>query len=152
MFAKFAVAVMAAFFATAGFAKDSSVTFSNSFARPSVGQLGAAYFTVTSSADDAITGVMSDCCGAVELHRTEKINGVMSMRRISELLLKKNTPLEAQPGAKGGQHLMLIGPSRPLVEGESVVVTFSFKKAPSQTVRFPVVAESAASSHTHELH
>lgn len=138
------VAVVLCFAASTALAADAKVSFSQVHARPSINGMSVAYFTVESTVNDAVTGVSSDCCKAVELHRNEKINGIMSMRRISELALKKNTPLAAQPGAAGGQHLMLIGLKQPMAEGDAVNVTFFFKKAPSQTVSVPVVVEKEA--------
>jgi copper(I)-binding protein len=86
----------------------------------------------------------------VEVHRTEKLNGVMSMRRIAEVKLEKNEAVTIQPDAKGGEHMMLIGLKKPLNEGDSVKVTFTFKKSPVQTVTFPVKADAAPGAH--ELH
>jgi len=138
-------------FASSAFAADPAITFSEVHARPSAGKVGVAFFTATSTKDDAITSVSSDCCKAVELHRTEKLNGVMSMRRIAQLNLKKKTPARIQPDAKGGEHVMLIGLNDPLKDGDSVKVNFTFSKAPAQTVVFPVKAASVAPT-VHELH
>jgi copper(I)-binding protein len=56
--------------AGAAVAADASVTFTNTNARPTAGKVGVAFFTATSTKDDAIIGVKSDCCDAVEIHRT----------------------------------------------------------------------------------
>ena len=138
-------------FASSAFAVEPAITFSEVHARPTAGKVGVAFFTATSTKDDTILSVSSDCCKAVELHRTEKLNGVMSMRRIATLSLKKNTPVRIQPDAKGGEHVMLIGLEAPLKDGDTVKVNFTFSKAPAQTVVFPVKAASAASP-VHELH
>jgi periplasmic copper chaperone A len=109
------------------------------------------YFTATATTNDAITSTTSDCCKAVEIHRTEKLNGIMSMRRIAQMTLSKNKPTQVQPDAKGGEHIMFIGLKQPLREGDTVKVNFTFSKAPPQTVVFPV--KSASSKPTvHELH
>jgi len=129
-----------------------AATFSDLHARPTSGKIGIAFFTVTTAKNDSITAVSSDCCDAVELHRSEKINGVMSMRRIGELSLKKNTPMRVQPDATGGEHLMLIGLKQPLEESKEVAVTFTFKKAGTQTVSFPILADKPPAADTEHHH
>jgi copper(I)-binding protein len=139
--------------AGAAVAADAAVTFTDTNARPTPGKVGVAFFTATSTVDDAIVSVKSDCCDAVEIHRTEKFNGVMSMRRIPQLTLSKNKPVLIQPESKGGEHVMLIGLKKPLAAGDAVKVDFTFKKAPPQTVSFPVAPATAAvpaeDSHAH---
>jgi copper(I)-binding protein len=147
MFAKFSVFVSSILVATMALAADAtSVTFSDVAARPSYAKVGLGYFTVTSTGADAITGVTSDCCKAVEIHRTEKINGTMRMRRIPELVLKKGKAVRIQPDSAHGEHLMFIGLKQPLKANEKVAVTFTFTKAPPQTVTFPVVAPKASAT------
>lgn len=136
---------------TAAFAADSAVTFTEVFARPSAGKVGVAFFTATSTTNDSITSVSSDCCDAVEIHRTEKLNGVMSMRRIAQLKLNKKTATRIQPDSKGGEHMMLIGLKEPLSAGDTVSVTFTFAKAPAQTLTIPVTALTPHDG-VHELH
>ncbi len=151
MFHNILVSFAALMFAGAASAAEPSVTFTDLHARPTAGKVGVAFFTATSTANDTIASVTSDCCKAVELHRTEKLNGVMSMRRIPQMSLNKNKPVRVQPDAKGGEHVMLIGLKKPLSEGDTVKATFTFSKAPAQTVVFPV--QSASSKATvHELH
>ncbi len=151
MSAKSWICIIATLFASAAYAGESAVTFSDVFARPAPGEIGVAFFTATSTTDDAISSVRSDCCKAVEIHRTEKLNGMMSMRRIAELSLKKATPTLIQPESKGGEHMMLIGLKQPLVEGDTVKVDFIFKKAPPRSITFPVKsALSSTDAHVHQ--
>jgi periplasmic copper chaperone A len=151
MFNKILMSLVVLIFASSALAVEPAVTFSDVHARPTAGKVGIAFFTATSTKDDTITSVSSDCCKAVEIHRTEKLNGVMSMRRIATLTLKKKTPTRIQPDAKGGEHVMLIGLKEPLAEGDSVKVNITFSKAPAQTLVFPVKAATAAPT-VHELH
>lgn len=152
MFVRFAAVLVTFCLATTAFAKEHSVSFTKLHARPTAStKIAIAYFTATSTGKDAILAVRSDCCKAVELHRTEKINGVMTMRRIAELSLEKDTPFDLQPSAKGGEHLMLIGLGKPLNEGDSVTVTFTMKKAGEKTVTFPVTGK-LPDDDVHELH
>lgn len=137
-------------FAGSALATEPQVTLSDMHVRPTAGKVGVAFFTANSTVDDAITHTSSDCCEAVEIHRTDKLNGVMSMRRIAEFTLAKNEATPIQPDSKGGEHMMLIGLKKPLNEGDTVKVTFTFKKSPVQTVNFPVKADAAPGAH--ELH
>ena len=151
MFHKILISLSTLLFASAAFAADPEVTFSQTHARPSVGSVGVAFFTAASTVDDAIISSSSDCCEAVEIHRSDKLNGTMSMRHVAVVPIDKKAPTRIQPDAPGGQHVMLIGLKKPLGEGDSVKVNFTFKKAPAQTVVFPVEAD-AATSGVHDLH
>jgi copper(I)-binding protein len=153
MFAKSLTILATVLFAHMALASDAAVTISEQYAKPTAGKVGIAFFTATATKNDAITGVSSPCCDAVELHRSEKLNGVMAMRKIGELTLKKGTPHRAQPDEPGGEHMMLIGLKNGLSYTDEVKVTFTFEKAPSQTVTFPVLTPktdgSAADSPHH---
>lgn len=156
MFTRFASFLVIAGFASAVSAADlGAATFTEIYAKPSASGVGVAYFTVTSAKNDSIVGLSSNCCKAVELHRTEKLNGIMSMRRIAELSLDKKKPMRVQPDAEHGEHMMLLGLKSPLEVGDSVTVTFTFKKAGQQTVTFPVrgasdtVGNTSGAEHGH---
>lgn len=113
--------------------------FTDAYLYPTQGEVGMGFFTVTSPEDDAITAVSSDCCSAVEIHRSEKINGMMSMRKVESLNLSKRASLKAQPNEKGGLHLMLIGIKNPPVkEGDALDMAFTFKNSGAETVHFVV--------------
>ena len=58
MFNKLILAMLLTFFANAAVAADASVTISDAYAQPSAGKVGVAFFTATSTTNDAITGVM----------------------------------------------------------------------------------------------
>jgi copper(I)-binding protein len=146
MFAKLTAAVCITFFALAAHAVEPKATITEAFSYPTAGKIGIGYFTVTTATDDAITSVASQCCDAVELHRSEKINGIMSMRRIATLSLKKNKPVHIQPDSKGGEHLMLIGLKQPLNVGDDVAVTLTFEKAGTQILVLPVKPRQAAAT------
>ena len=74
--------------------------------------------------------------------------GVMRMRPLAGgLALPAHGEASLQPG---GNHLMLIGPTAPIVAGGSVSVTLRFKKAGEVTLTLPVrAAEGAADEHSH---
>jgi len=153
MFAKSWIVMLSLLFTSSAFATDASVAITDFYAKPSAGKVGIAYFTATSTKNDAITGITSDCCDAVEIHRSEKFNGIVTMRKVSELELEKRTPRRVQEDTPTGEHVMLIGLKKPLVVGEMVKATFTFTKAPPLTIRFPVTApktdDTAGEAHHH---
>lgn len=142
-------------FAAAASAAPQKPSFSDAYLYPAPGKVGMGFFTVISPKDDTIIASSSDCCSSVEIHRTEKINGVMTMRRVQGLRITEDKPVAAQPNTKGGLHLMLIGLKSPLEEDDSIDVTFTFERAGAETVRFvvkprPEQATSDHSAHAHE--
>lgn len=154
MFARLTALIAMLMFTGTSRADDADVTFADYYAQPSIGKVGIAFFTATSNSNDTIIGIASDCCAAVEMHRDERIGGVASMRRISEMMLKKNEPRHVQPDNKSGEHIMLIGLKEPLVAGDNVDITFTFSKAPAQRVTFPVgqPLKPADNDGVHDLH
>ncbi len=63
--------------------------------------------------------IESDAFGAIEVHRTEVIDGVSSMREVSDLTVPPGGRAVLEPGA---MHLMLMQPTRPLHEGDEVML------------------------------
>ncbi len=159
MFRNFFAFLGVAFLASAvSAAEPQKPTITDAFIYPSAAKVGMGFFTVTSAKNDAIIEVSSDCCASVEIHRNEKINGVMTMRKVSNLAVEKGKPLKVQPGEKGGLHVMLIGLKQPLVVGDVVEVNFTFEKAGAVTQSFTVKAREQSTSgdehsaHSHEGH
>ena len=56
----------------------------------------------------------------VSLHRTETVDGVSRMREVPSLVIAGGEAVELAPG---GYHLMLMGPNRPLSEGQAISVS-----------------------------
>ena len=120
----------------AAFAAAPSVTASAGWAPPSPGQTNAVgYLTLTAAQDDALTGIDSDCCRAVELHTHRMDGDIMRMRRVDEVPLPAHETVTLEPG---GYHIMLIGLSQPLVDGDTVALTLHFAHAPDQQVQLRV--------------
>ena len=100
-------------------------------------QMGVAYLTIVndSGANDALTGAVSSCCEAVEIHEHQMNGAVMRMRKVNRLPLPKGETVTFAPH---GLHLMLIGLKKPLTEGDRFPVTLHFEKAKSQRVEITV--------------
>jgi periplasmic copper chaperone A len=86
--------------------------------------VGAAYMTLVSAQDSTMVKVEADIAGAVEIHSMSMENGVMKMRMLEALPLPAG---KAEKLAPGGFHLMLFDLKKPLMAGESVNFTLSFK-------------------------
>lgn len=72
----------------------------------------------------------------VELHVTEEVNGQMQMRPVPGWdVPPKNGKLELKPA---GNHVMLIGLTKPLKVGDSVSLTLRFEQAGEIRVDAPV--------------
>jgi hypothetical protein len=96
------------------------------------GHTGAVYLRISATgAPDTLTGASSPVAPNVELHETHNDNGVMKMRPIRSLTITPGKPLTLAPG---GYHIMLIGLTKALTEGDSFPLTLHFAKAGAITV------------------
>lgn len=109
-------------------------------ATPNAAPTAAGYLTVTNRGRtaDRLLGGSSPLAQAIEPHTMSMAGGVMRMRLAEG-------GLEVAPGATlalapGGDHLMLIGPKRPLRAGEHVPATLRFARAGAVKVDFAVEA------------
>jgi len=128
-----------------------AVTASDAWCRPSPNgaKAGGCYVTLTATTDDRLTGGSSPRAGELQVHEMKTENGMMKMAQLTEGL-----PLPAGQAvglAPGGNHLMLIGLTAPLVAGETVPLTLKFASAPEVTVqavvRQPAMAAMAGMDH-----
>lgn len=128
-----------------------SVAVTDVWCRPSPNAApnGGCYATFLSSTDDRLLGGATPRASQLQIHEMSMEGGMMRMGE-----LKDGLPLPAGEGvtlAPGGNHLMLIGLTQPLVEGETVLLTLRFGSAPEVTVqaqvRTPPVAGSGHGGH-----
>ncbi|MBU2401856.1 MAG: copper chaperone PCu(A)C [Alphaproteobacteria bacterium] len=128
-----------------------AVTAANAWCRPSPNgaKAGGCYVTLTATTDDRLTGGSSPRAGELQVHEMKTENGMMKMGQLTEGL-----PLPAGQAvglAPGGNHLMLIGLTAPLIAGETVPLTLKFASAPEVTVqavvRQPAMAAMAGMDH-----
>lgn len=108
---------------------------------PLGGRTGAAYPVIRSSLAlvDTLVAASSPAAESVHVHRTERVDGLLVMRREDALPIPPGTPLRMEPG---GTHLMLEGLVRPLQPGDTVEVRFQFRLHGARTLRLPVRAYS----------
>lgn len=94
----------------------------------SAGSNSAAYMIITNnrSDPDRLTRAESDIAHSTELHKSENVDGVMTMRPVNAVEIPAGGVAELQPG---GIHIMLVGLTRDLKAGEKVQIILEFEKA-----------------------
>ena len=122
--------------ATAAWAADVEVIEPYVRAVPPGAPATAAFMQLKDNGDDiALVKAHSDVAESVELHTHTHDNGVMRMRPIKQLDLKKGETVALQPG---GHHIMLIGLTRALKEGDTVNIDLEFSDGSHEKVSAPV--------------
>lgn len=149
-FTAFAVA-LATFIATPVLAED-AITITDAYARTSgaAAKTGAAFMVIENhqTVDDRLLSVASDVAAKAELHtHKEGTDGVMQMLAVPE-----GFPVAAGGShelARGGDHIMFLGLTRKLAQGDTVTVTLTFEKAGEVTVEVPVDLERGEAGMDH---
>jgi len=133
----------------AGKATVGAVTIAEAYARPRIGRApnSGAYMMLTATAPDRLIAAETPAAARTELHTHINEGGVMKMRPVEG-------GIAVQPGeptmlAPGGLHVMLMGITAPMREGDTIALTLTFEKAGSVTVQVPVRAVAAGGGHRH---
>ncbi|MFN3973390.1 MAG: copper chaperone PCu(A)C [Gemmobacter sp.] len=111
----------------------------NAYARVGGTGSGAVFFEIVNHSDqpDRLIAAASDVAARVELHtHKEDANGVMQM-----LEVKEGFPIDGKGSralSRGGDHVMLLGLTKPLAQGDIVTLTLSFERGEVVTVEVPV--------------
>ncbi len=103
--------------------KDAWVRYS-----PAASPMGAAYFVIsnTGNADDQLLAVTTEAAQTAEMHRSDDMEGLMSMSPVGSVTIPAGGQTEFKPG---GYHVMLMNLTRPLNPGDTVKLTFTFQQA-----------------------
>ena len=134
------LAAAAVAFALPAFANDGMMV-SDPYARVSamMSKSGAIFMTIENhtGSDDRLIAATSDVAERVELHtHKEDANGVMQMLKVEE-----GFPIaagETHALARGGDHVMLLGLTRELKQGDVVKLSLTFEKAGELALEVPV--------------
>ena len=115
---------------------------------PPTAKMSAAFMTLTNNADTdlAVIGAESSVAKAVELHNNRMTDGKMKMRQVNQIDLPANQTTELKPG---GQHVMLIGLKRALVEGETIDLKLNFSDGSSESMEIPIQKIKPMMQHKH---
>jgi copper(I)-binding protein len=99
----------------------------------------AAFMTIenTSATEDRLIGVRSDAAQRVELHtHSQDANGVMSMGEIEGGIAVGAGNRHAL--MRGMDHVMLMGLTAPLADGDAITLTLTFETAGDVVIEVPV--------------
>ncbi|MCV6584590.1 MAG: copper chaperone PCu(A)C [Marinibacterium sp.] len=139
--------------ATAALAGD-GLDITDAYARASGphAKAGAAFMVIENhgSSDDQLIGASSDVAKRVELHtHIDKGDGVMQMREVEGGFAIPAGGAHALK--RGGDHVMFMGLTRPLNQGDVVEVILTFEQAGDVTVEIPVDLERKdGHAHAHQ--
>lgn len=119
-------------------ASSSEITVADARVPVPAGVNAAAYMTLTNDGDsaDQLISASTDIAGSVELHQTTTEDGSMSMQQVTGVEIPAGGQAVLEPG---GLHVMLIGVTEDLAEGDTVELTLAFEDAGEQTVSAEVV-------------
>ena len=123
--------------ATAALAQTDQLEVTSAWARatPAKAENGVAYLTIRSPTPDRLVSVSSPVAKKAELHTMSMEGMVMKMRPLAGLDIAAGQPVTLKPG---GEHIMLLGLSEPLREGQSFPLTLTFEKAGMREVTVAV--------------
>lgn len=131
---------------TVGHADDAAIRITEPFARvaSSAARSGAAFMILENpnASDDRLVGVRSDVAERVELHtHLASGDGIMRMVEVPEGFI---VPAQgAHALARGGDHVMFLGLTRPLQDGDQIALTLIFEKAGEISLMVPVAADGS---------
>jgi len=137
-----AIATITMVFASA--VAHAETTVKNAWVRASVGTdrptAGYAEITNSGTQDDVLLSVSTPVAMMTELHKSTDENGVMKMEPVKNLDIPAGKSVTLEPGA---YHLMIMQLMKPLKEGDTVDLVFTFKNQGPVKVAAKVLPLSA---------
>ena len=105
-----------------------------------MGGNGAAYMIIKNSGKmaDKLLKAESNVSQVVELHISEVDDGVMRMRQVEYIDVPAKGEAELKPG---GLHIMLIGLTEDLIEGDTIELKLYFENFGEMVVEAPIRSE-----------
>lgn len=94
----------------------------------------------TGAVPDRLVSATSPAAGRLELHTHIRDGDVMRMRPVNDIPVPAQGEVTLQPG---GMHLMLIGLTQPLNDGQHIPVTLRFEQAGEVTIQLAIQAAGA---------
>ncbi len=126
-------------FAQGDAAQAADLRVSGAWARPTppAATVGVVYFSIANigSQEDLLIGLSSPIATQVELHESQRSQGVETMRAVSAVSCPPRTIIRVAPGAL---HVMLLGLAHPLLAGSSFPLTLKFRDAGAVTLQVAV--------------
>ncbi|MEM9205219.1 MAG: copper chaperone PCu(A)C [Pseudomonadota bacterium] len=118
-------------------------------ATPPAAKAGGGYMKITNDGTETerLVGGKADFANRVEIHEMAVEDGIMRMRPLNEgLEIPPGETVELKPGSF---HIMFMGLTEPLVEGETRTISISFEQAGDVNMDFPVEAMGTTMDHDH---
>ena len=120
-------------------------------ATPVGAEVVGGYMEITNSGsvDDRLISVEVSGVHMAAVHEMATVDGIMKMRPLpSGLEIKAGETVALKPGSF---HVMMMGLSKPLIDGETVSGTLHFKKAGSINIEFKIepMGSEPAGQHNH---
>jgi hypothetical protein len=138
MLMRLASAALAALLAVPALAHDGP-HIADPYARISPSGSGAVFLVIEnhSAEDDRLVGAASDVAERAELHtHLTDANGIVQMVGVPEGFAVKGKSTHALQ--RGGDHIMLLGLTRDLKDGDTFDLTLTFERGEAITVTVPV--------------
>lgn len=113
----------------------SSVAVADILCRPTLKgrAVTGCYMTLTAERDDRLVSVNSPVAGTAQIHEMKVEDGMMKMAELKDgLSLPAGQAVSLAPG---GNHIMLMALTQPLVPGDQVSLTLNFEHAQQIGVR-----------------
>lgn len=109
----------------------------------------AAFMTLKNESSDIvrIISATSNVSEVTELHTHTEVDGVMQMRQIDAIEIPADGMTQLKPG---GLHVMLIGLTQNLAEGDTVEVTLNFEDGSDRLLEVPVKHVMPMMQHQHK--
>ncbi|MGR3801880.1 copper chaperone PCu(A)C [Marinibacterium profundimaris] len=143
-------ALAACLLALPALAQDLTITDAYARASSPVAKSGAAFMVIHNSgdADDRLVAVRSDAAAKTELHtHMDMGEGVMQMREVEEGFAIPAGGMHALQ--RGGDHVMLMGLTEPMEQGDVITMTLVFETAGEMEVEIPVDLERQPAEMSH---
>lgn len=107
------------------------------WARASIGRNGAAYFTLVNTGDTdlKVVGIMAGVAKRAELHTHIMDGDIMRMRPVDHIMVPAGESVTLKPG---GDHVMLMGLTGKLKEGDTFPLTVMVENAGKMEVSVKV--------------
>jgi copper(I)-binding protein/cytochrome oxidase Cu insertion factor (SCO1/SenC/PrrC family) len=133
--------VMAAFTVSPDKPAGDVVAIMNSWVREAhaAAKVNAGYMTLVNTGPEEVTlvKVESEAFDTIEVHEMIRVDGLMKMREVTDMVIPARGQIQFEPG---GKHLMLMGPQEHLTTGQKVEITLTFESGKKQTVSVKVAA------------
>ena len=84
---------------------------------------------------DRLMGGATPFAEKLEIHESSMVDDVMRMREVDGLEIPSHGAVELKPG---GTHIMLVGLTRSLLEGEQIDLTLRFQRSEELNITVPV--------------